>query len=116
MALSRRGLLGGLLVALAAPAIVRPGLLMPVKPVLVVSTERWRMGPSLLEEYAGLCAEWSNGWLLKDGQDFVPGDRAGEAMAKLARMHELEATIAGRLPPQNNWAEHWAAVRRDGLA
>lgn len=33
MALSRRGLLGGLLVALAAPAIIRtPGLLMPVTP------------------------------------------------------------------------------------
>ena len=32
---TRRGFLGGLLVALAAPAIVRtPGLLMPVKPVL----------------------------------------------------------------------------------
>ena len=35
MALSRRGLLGGMLAALAAPAIIRtPGLLMPVRPLV----------------------------------------------------------------------------------
>lgn len=33
--LSRRGLLGGLLAAVAAPAIIRtPGLLMPIRPLL----------------------------------------------------------------------------------
>jgi hypothetical protein len=36
MNLSRRGLLGGLVAALAAPAIIRtPGLLMPVKRIML---------------------------------------------------------------------------------
>ena len=34
--MNRRGFLGGMLVALAAPAIVRSGLLMPVKPVVLM--------------------------------------------------------------------------------
>lgn len=33
--LSRRGFLGGLIAAVAAPAIIRPGILMPIKPSLV---------------------------------------------------------------------------------
>ncbi len=32
---SRRGFLGGLLAVIAAPAIIRPGILMPIKPSLV---------------------------------------------------------------------------------
>lgn len=35
MALNRRGFLTGLVAAIAAPAIIRPGLLMPIKPGLV---------------------------------------------------------------------------------
>ena len=39
MSLSRRGFFGGVLATLAAPAIIRtPGLLMPVKPVLIRRT------------------------------------------------------------------------------
>lgn len=46
MILARRGLLGGALALLAAPAIIRtPGLLMPVRPVLTahrfLTREEW---------------------------------------------------------------------------
>lgn len=47
MELSRRGMLGGLLVALAAPAIIRPGLLMPIKPRLVVPPG-WNVGSGVI--------------------------------------------------------------------
>jgi hypothetical protein len=33
--MDRRGFLTGLVSALAAPAIIRPGLLMPIKPLLI---------------------------------------------------------------------------------
>ena len=39
MNLSRRGLLGGIIAACAAPAIVRSGLIMPIKPKLVVGLD-----------------------------------------------------------------------------
>jgi len=38
--MNRRGFLTGLVAAVAAPAIVRPGLIMPIKPRLVPIT--WR--------------------------------------------------------------------------
>lgn len=37
MTLSRRGFLGGILAAAAAPMIVRAGILMPIKPALVAA-------------------------------------------------------------------------------
>jgi hypothetical protein len=36
MSLSRRGFIGGLAAALAAPVIIRSGILMPIKPALIV--------------------------------------------------------------------------------
>lgn len=39
MNIGRRGFLAGIIAACAAPAIVRAGLIMPIKPALVVATE-----------------------------------------------------------------------------
>ena len=39
--MNRRGFLTGLVAAVAAPAIVRPGLIMPIKPALLLPNERW---------------------------------------------------------------------------
>jgi hypothetical protein len=116
--LRRRGLLGGLLGALALPAIVRPGLLMPVRPVLL------RFDPSaaeLLEEYARTANDWMGSWRGEPGnmETFVEGLEVGSvsgAMLRLARMRELEARLIGRAPPADNWAEHWRALRGQGLA
>lgn len=39
--LNRRGFLAGIIAACAAPAIVRSGLIMPIKPALVVPEYKW---------------------------------------------------------------------------
>jgi len=39
--LDRRGFLAGIIAACAAPAIVRSGLIMPIKPALVVPAHEW---------------------------------------------------------------------------
>lgn len=39
MSITRRGFVGGLIAVVAAPAIVRPGLIMPIKPSLVPAIE-----------------------------------------------------------------------------
>jgi len=43
MELSRRGFVSGVVAAVAAPAIVRPGLIMPIKPALIVETCDWQI-------------------------------------------------------------------------
>jgi len=40
--LDRRGFLAGILAACTAPAIVRSGLIMPIKPALITHTYEWK--------------------------------------------------------------------------
>ena len=60
MTLTRRGFIGGMLAALAAPAVVRAGILMPVKPVIwTPESVIWSPTLPLNTRYT----HHANGWL-----------------------------------------------------
>lgn len=83
--LTRRGFFGGLL---AAPAIIRPGLLMPVKPLLsIVVTRTYFELP--------LGAAWQAEWLGKAVEIRFSDDyRGGDA---LERLRVIEARMVADL-------------------
>lgn len=107
MALSRRGLLGGLLVALAAPAIIRtPGLLMPVTPRRIPFVMGEGIGVSN-DTYSMAWDGWRGAWKGLPGQlgslrydapafdfDRFPPDEMNRRLAELRKleMKMIEAT------------------------
>ena len=107
MTISRRGFLGSIIAAACAPAIIRtPGLLMPIKPVLVGVTGGGWSG------YGGATATT---WTI-EGLDFL-GNRFIETMdvkdgqpaafqTRVWTVHRISA------PPQTRAQMWWA---RDGV-
>jgi hypothetical protein len=92
--MNRRGFLGGLLATLAAPAVIRSGLLMPVKPALVgfesyTSWFRWAQ-PSLvydrkLQDIIGLLT----------ASNEILQDMTFDAMAYGSAVVRVHSTVAG---------------------
>lgn len=88
--MNRRGFLGGLIVALAAPAIIRPGLLMPVKPFSLVTHTVSNNLPTV-EGYPG--STWQ----------FVRGARRVSLQASVSGLWLPTSALP---PPESPWCPH----------
>jgi hypothetical protein len=100
--LRRRGFLAGLATALCAPAIVRtPGLLMPVKSLVIPKLEPVTSGLVMFENFAP-------GWQSRGVSRMVPNDEIGKMLAEIARSASSERPDFVRSD-----ANTWAALGAD---